>query len=202
MDECLLHDALRRLDEFEFKKQSDWLRQGRCPACSKIELYTHVDSPWVIKCGRLNKCAYEIHLKELHPDLFNPWSERYPITDKSPTAAADAYLEHNRGFDLTLIKGTYTQDNYFDRKLNAVSATVRFTFADTWWERIIDQPERFGKKKANLKFGGSYASEWFVLPTTDLADAKKVWLVEGIFDAIALAHHDHAHVRAHWSQAV
>lgn len=194
MDDRLLHDALRRLDEFEFKKQGDWLRQGRCPSCSKRELYTHADSPWVIKCGRLNNCAYEIHLKELYPDLFNSWSERYPITDKSPTAAADAYLEHNRGFDLSLIKGTYTQDNYFDRKLNAGSATVRFTFADTWWERIIDQPERFGKKKANFKYGGSYAGEWFALPTADLADAKKVWLVEGIFDAIALAHHGHAAV--------
>lgn len=194
MNNQLLHDALKRLDEFEFKKQGDWLRQGRCPACSKRELYTHADAPWVIKCGRLNNCGYEIHLKELYPDLFNSWSERYPITPTSPTAAADAYLAHNRGFDLSLLQGTYTQESYFDRNLNAGSATVRFEFANTWWERIIDQPERFGKKKANFKYGGSYAGEWFALPSIDLIEAKKIWLVEGIFDAIALAQHGYAAV--------
>lgn len=194
MNDQLLHDALRRLDEFEFKKQGDWLRQGRCPSCNKRELYTHAESPWVIKCGRLNHCGYEIHLKELYPDLFNSWSERYPVTPTSPTAAADAYLAHNRGFDLGLINGTYTQESYFDHKLNAGSATVRFEVGETWWERIIDQPERFGKKKANFKYRGNYAGEWFCLPSIDLSNAKKVWLVEGIFDAIALAHHDHAAV--------
>lgn len=194
MNDRLLHDALQRLSEFEFKQQGEWLRKGRCPSCNKRELYTHAEKPWVIRCGRLNNCAYEAHLKELYPDLFNSWSERYPTTERSPTAAADAYLEHSRGFDLSLIKGIYTQENYFDPKLNAGSATVRFAFADTWWERIIDQPERFGKKKANFKYGGSYAGEWFALPTADIANAKKIWLVEGIFDAIALAHHGHTAV--------
>lgn len=194
MDNQLLTDALRRLDEFEFKKQGDWLRQGRCPSCNKRELYTHAENPWVIKCGRLNNCAYEIHLKELYPDLFNSWSERYPATQSSPTAAADAYLAHNRGFDLSVLQGTYTQESYYDHKLNAGSATVRFAFADTWWERIIDQPERFGKKKANFKYRGSYAGQWWHLPSADLATAKKVWLVEGIFDAIALSQHGHTAV--------
>lgn len=194
MNEQLLVDASRRLDEFEFKKQGDWLRQGRCPSCNKRELYTHAESPWVIRCGRLNNCGYEIHLKELYPDLFNSWSERYPTTQQSPTAAADAYLSHSRGFDLTKLTGTYTQENYFDRKLGIGSATVRFEFANTWWERIIDQPERFGKKKANFKYGGSYAGQWFALPSVDLVNAKKIWLTEGVFDAIALAHHGHAAV--------
>lgn len=194
MDDQLLHDAIQRLNEFEFKRQGDWLRQGRCPSCNKRELYTHAESPWVIKCGRLNNCGYEIHLKELYPDLFNSWSERYPITQASPTAAADAYLEHNRGFDLELLRGTYTQENYFDRNLNAGSATVRFEFANTWWERIIDQPERFGKKKANFKYGGSYAGQWWHLPSAELVSAKKIWLVEGVFDAIALSQHGHSAV--------
>lgn len=189
MNHDLLNDVRRRLDEFEFKQQGDWLRKGRCPSCAKRELYTHADSPWVLRCGRLNNCNYEIHVKELYSDLFEHWSTRYPATPENPRAAADAYLSSNRGFDLARIAGCYAQEAFHDSKTKQGSATVRFNVGDTWWERLIDQPGRFGKDKARFKFGGRYAGEWFVPPNVDLTSADKVWLVEGIFDAIALMHH-------------
>lgn len=184
----ILDDALQRLTEFQFKERGGWLRQGRCPSCNHKELYTKADSPWVIRCGRLNNCGYEVHIKELYPDIFEQWTSRYPATPENPNAAAEAYLSIHRGFDISKIRGCYTQESYFDQKANAGTATVRFNVGSTWWERLIDQPGRFGKK-ARFKFGGTYQGQWWVPPGVQPLNATKIWLVEGIFDAIALMHH-------------
>jgi hypothetical protein len=188
MNPTLHHDILRRLGEFNFKEVSGWLRQGTCPACRKKELYTNAEHPWVIRCGRINNCGWEGHVKELYPDLFEKWTERYPSTE-SPSAAADAYMQYARGFDPAIVKGWYTQENYYDGKIKAGTSTVRFVIGSTWWERLIDEPSRFGKQKARFKFGGTFAGEWWAPPPLDLANVRELWLVEGIFDAIALHHH-------------
>lgn len=189
------------------------LRKGQCPQCKHKSLWTFAETPWVLKCERLNNCGWEAHAKELYPELFESWSERYqkaedakPEAARNPHAAADAYLREGRGFDLGLIDGLYTQESYFDRGADhgrgAGTATVRFALpaCGTWWERLIDRPWRFGEKKARFKYGASYAGWWWALPSLSFAepdptvpDAPKppaeLWLVEGIFDAIALAHH-------------
>lgn len=193
MNQDLQRDVLERLSEFKFKKeQKGYLRGGTCPSCKKKELYTHADHPWVVRCGRLNNCGWEGHVKELYPDLFEKWSERYPSTpeNKNENAAADAYLRFGRGFDLAKIQGAYTQEQYFDRELRIGSATVRFPIANGYWERLIDQPHRFGKKKARFNFGLDYQGKWWKPPSLQLQTVKEIWIVEGIFDAIALMHHD------------
>lgn len=189
MNPKLHHEVTRRLlIDFDFKPKDNWLRQGTCPNCQKKELYTNADEPWVLHCGRLNKCAAEFHIKEIYPDLFESWSDRYPITKESPTASADAYLREMRGFNLQLIKGLYSQENYYDPKKDIGSATIRFPLPNgSYWERIIDRPQRFSDRKAN--FGGNYSGIWWVHPETNLAEAEEIWIVEGIFDAIALFHH-------------
>lgn len=193
MKDALRADVLRRLGEFEFKKQgTDWLRGGTCPACHKKELYVSAETPWVVRCGRLDKCGWEGHVKELYPDLFTDWSTRAaPRIATNPNAAADDYLEMARGFDLSRIKGWYRQESYYsaeaDNGKGAGSATVRFPVRDTYWERIIDKPERFGKRKANFGHGGSYKGWWWCPPSLELSEVPKdLWLVEGVFDAIAL----------------
>lgn len=211
----LLHDIATRLKDdhgFKLSREGKHLRHGMCPSCSKKTLWTWAESPWVVKCERLNSCAYEAHAKELYPELFDSWTERTqaveatkPEAERNPNAAADAYLAMARGFKLELIKGLYTQENYFDSRADggrgAGSATVRFVVAETWWERLIDRPARFGKKKANFKLGGSYGGHWWLMPSVSFADLgptapadapkppKELWLVEGILDSIALAHH-------------
>ena len=213
----LLHDIAQRLQaDYEFKPTADGkhLRKGRCPACASKCLWTYAESPWVVRCERMNHCAYEAHAKDLYSDLFESWSERArkaeehkPEAERNPHAAADAYLRQARGFDLAMIRGTYTQEQYFDQRADrgrgAGTATVRFAVANTWWERLIDRPARFGKKKANFKLGGSYSGQWCAMAGLSFtphnpaqpsaADAPApppvLWLVEGIFDAIALAHH-------------
>jgi len=62
---------------------------------------------------------------------------------------------------------------------------VRFPLAPgVYWERIIDQAHRFGDRKAT--FYGSYRGMWWQPPGASHAPEKEVWIVEGIFDAIAL----------------
>jgi len=71
------------------------------------------------------------------------------------------------------------------------SATVRFSVGSGYWERLIDNPERFGKKKARFGYESGYQGLWWMSPSTiaKLPTIKELWLVEGIFDAIALEHH-------------
>lgn len=190
MDSELHKEITSRLQEFNFKPlKGDMLRGGECPSCGKKELYTNADHPWVLRCGRLNNCGEVYHVKELYPDLFDKWSDRYQATPENPNphAAADAYLKIGRGFDLAKVQGMYTQENFYDSKLKIGSATVRFPVGNGYWERLIDQPHRFSKK-ANFKYGMSYYGSWWKPDSVVLQDAKEIWLVEGIFDAIALMH--------------
>ncbi|HEH8398202.1 toprim domain-containing protein [Pseudomonas aeruginosa] len=192
MDRELKADVLRRLqDQYGLTpiKGTKYMRKGECPTCGKKELYTLADSPWFIRCGR-GKCGDTWHIKEIYPELFDDWSKRAPATDKEPAASARAYLAHARGFDLALIDGWYSQENYWDRDLEIGSATVRFPLKKGgYWERLIDRPSRFGKKKARFKPGDSPRGVWWCPPSVDLQVVKELWIVEGIFDAIALLHH-------------
>jgi hypothetical protein len=173
--------------DYKFRAQGEFLRAGVCPNCGKRELYTPAKAPWVLRCGRLRKCGAEFHAKELYPELFNDWSKLYPATARAPTATADAYLREGRGFDLSKIAGWYTQESYFNHGMQEGSATVRFALGKAVaWERIIDKPGRFGNQKAN--FIGSYKGMSWCPPCLSGAE-EEIWIVEGIFDAIALLHH-------------
>ena len=107
----------RLLNDFSFKEGKEFLRQGVCPECGKKELYTNAEQPWILRCGRLNKCGAEIHIKELYPELFESWSDRYQPTPQNPNAAADAYMRDARGFDVTHIKGWYSQQSYYNPRI-------------------------------------------------------------------------------------
>jgi len=156
------------------------LQQGVCPNCGKKELFTSAEKPWLLKCNRGNKCATQLNVKALYPDLFNAWSKRYPVTPRNPHAAADAYFREGRGFDLARLKGCYTQDSYVDHAQNLFTATVRFHLENgIWWERLIDDPARFGGKKARFAPGKTYRGLWWQLPDSD-PKAETLWLVEGI----------------------
>ncbi|WP_372356740.1 toprim domain-containing protein [Xanthomonas sp. NCPPB 3443] len=207
MQEDLRQQVLSRLErDYGLKHRSgtEYMRGGKCPSCSKKELYTNHLKPWVVKCGRQSKCGRELHVKDLYDDLFDDWSKRFQPTPAAPNAAADAYLQFSRGFDLAPLKGLYTQDSHYDRKISAGTATVRFALVKGgWWERLIDRPHRFGKQKARFAPGQSYAGVWWAAPAalTAMQTAREVWIVEGIFDAIALLQHGMCAVSAMSSNA-
>ncbi|MFU3873542.1 toprim domain-containing protein [Pseudomonas aeruginosa] len=196
MHEKLRGEVLRRIEaNFGLKHMvgTNYMRKGKCPAhkCGQKTLYTFHDSPWMLICGRQEKCGHRVHVKDLYGDLFNDWSEQAPSTAENPTATARAYLEMARGFRLELIEGWFTQENYWSRDIGAGSATVRFPLdKGGYWERLIDRPERFGKQKARFKPGESYKGVWWCPPSLNLVEVDELYIVEGIFDAIALLHHD------------
>lgn len=181
-----IDDRLNQL--FNFKKAGEWYRQGRCPNCNEKELFTHAVNPRMVKCGRINKCGYEEHVKDICEELFKDWSEYHPQTRENPHAAADAYLKEARGFDLSKIKGLYTQELYRNPKNQShVTATVRFKLAEgIFWERFIDRPERFGRMKANF-IGKWTGLAWTLHKLDELCLAGSIWITEGIFNSIALS---------------
>lgn len=193
MNEALRTKILDRLKrDYKFPKTTGtWWRGGKCPDCPGKELYVNADHPWVIKCGREDKCGHEWSVKDIYDDLFNNWSESHKQTPEDPHAAAKAYLRDGRGLNVVKLAGCYAQEYYQDRKLNIGSATVRFPMPDGgFWERLIDRPQRFGKKKANIPYGykiGGHAWHHPAHSFDDLANAEEIWFAEGIFDAISLA---------------
>jgi ssDNA-binding Zn-finger/Zn-ribbon topoisomerase 1 len=193
MDHSLRDEVLRRLEfDYGLKRRAgtDYMRGGTCPACGKKELFSRHDEPWFIKCGRESKCGQIWHVKEIYEDLFEDWSARFPADEQQPNATARNYLQFGRGFRLELIEGWYTQEHYWDSKLGIGSAAVRFPLdKGGHWQRLIDRPQRFGKMKAQFKKGYSYRGVWWCPPCLDLLEVKELWIVEGIFDAIALLHH-------------
>lgn len=192
----MLREDLRRklVERYEFVHRKDFLRRGKCPNCGQKELYVSFDNPWWVRCGRMTNCRFEDSVKNLFPELFESWSDRFKSSESNPTAAADAYLSEGRGFNLARVRGAYTQEWYKDTETGHSSATVRFLLpGGSWWERLIDRPQRFGKMKARFSPGQSYTGQAWVPPTlTDekLLAATEVYIVEGIFDAIALGHHE------------
>ena len=190
MEDKIRADVLQRLESdygLQHMTGTHYMRKGTCPQCNQKRLFSRHDEPWFIRCGREEKCRYMAPVKELYPDLFDDWSKRAPATSDQPAASAKAYLAFARGFRLELIEGWYTQESYFDRDLNIGSATVRFPLEHGgYWERLIDQPSRFGKKKARFQPLKSYRGHWWCPPCLDLLEVNELWIVEGIFDAIAL----------------
>ncbi|MCH2486132.1 MAG: toprim domain-containing protein [Erythrobacter sp.] len=181
--------------EFGFRKvRGAWLQEGTCPQCGKKEAYCAAEEPKVVKCGRADRCGWEDTVRNLLPDLFEDWSNRFPTTDENPNAAADAYLSHERGLDMRFLRGRYTQELFQDRRTRATSATIRFPIdtgqpSQAFWERIIDKPGRF-EKKAHFKPGAEWGGHCWTPNGFDLETLAKVsdiWIAEGIFDAVALA---------------
>ncbi|WP_269792424.1 toprim domain-containing protein [Stenotrophomonas sp. Iso1] len=207
MQEDIRQQVLTRIEQqygLKHRSQTDYMRGGKCPQCSKKELYTNFRTPWVLRCGRQAKCGHEVRVKDLYDDLFDDYSKQHPQTQQQPNAAADAYLQTARGFSLASLSGLYAQDSYYDRKIQQGTATVRFALVKGgWWERLIDRPHRFGKQKARFAPGQSYAGVWWMAPSvaTELRTAKEIWITEGIFDAIALMEHDIAAVSGMSSNA-
>lgn len=184
----------RILQDYEFKKSDDgkWLNQGRCPACNKRSLFAAAESPWVLKCGRENKCGIEYSIRDLYPDEFGQFNKRHPATEKNPNATADAYMREARGLDVARMRHYYTQEKWWSREANAGTATVRFYLPGTtsYMERFVD-PIEVRQSDGSLEvrkqnFSGPHRGLWWTPPDMAINAGDEVWIVEGIIDAISL----------------
>ena len=180
--------ALEHDHELDFKDiGTTYFQKGVCPGCSERTLYIARKQPYQLKCNRLNQCQFEEKTRERYSHLFENLSERFPRTETNPSATADAYLERNRGFDISKLKGWYEQGR---RKMKDEqwADTVRFPLCDGYWERIIDATmvTANGGDKAGIKSKMSYKGGAWVPPGMSIEPGDTVYVVEGIFHAIAL----------------
>lgn len=163
-----------------------YLQKGVCPGCGQRRLYISREKPYQLKCNRENECQFEQKTRDRYSYLFENLSERFPVTPSNPNATADAYLQRNRGFDISKLAGWYTQAR---RKLKngAYADTVRFELCDGYWERIIDATAVAANDgdKAGISYGMTYRNSGWMPPGQTIEKGDRVYVVEGIFHAIA-----------------
>jgi hypothetical protein len=182
--------------DYGMKEEGDYLRKGECPECKKRELFISMTEPHHLKCGREKHCGWGINTRELYPDIWKPLEEQHPPTKADPNATARAYLK-TRKIDPDLFKGQFIQAQRVEREAigeRKHTETVRFFLnADksVWWERfIVEIPtqEKPKGKKSHFPYGASFKGLWWQPVGFDPANSrdKRVFLVEGILDALSL----------------
>lgn len=182
----------RLIADYKFKQNGDWLQQGKCPACGKSEAFTRADQPYVIFCSRQNKCGQASKVRDLYPDLFGQYNQKYKATRAKPTATADAYMSIERGFDTQKIEGCYTQGKFKHPHGNLETATVRFAITDgVYMERFVEaveitDPETGEKTSRKQNFKGKWSGLVWEPPGQMIEDKDEVWIVEGVIDALSL----------------
>jgi len=174
-------EALEHDGDLDFKDiGKTYLQKGTCPKCGERTLYIARDKPYQLKCNRLKT-------RERYRHLFENLSERFPKTEENPNATADAYLQRNRGFDISQLTGCYTQGR---RKLKdgQWADTVRFPLCNGHWERLIDATavKANANIKAGIKKGMTYLGNGWLPPGLKINRSDRLYIVEGIFHAIAL----------------
>lgn len=190
-DEIYQSDVVKALEndrELDFKDISDkYLQKGTCPNCGQQRLFISREKPYQLKCNRDNECQFEQKTRERYSFLFENLSERFPATETNPNATADAYLKRNRGFDIAKLAGWYSQAKR-KMKSGVWADTVRFPLCNGYWERIIDESMVAANKgdKAGIKFEMSYQNSGWTPPGQTIEKSDRVYVVEGIFHAIAL----------------
>jgi len=184
---------------FKMQEKNGHLRGGLCPACEDKFLYFRPERPEYVRCAQ-TACGYSASTADIFPDIFQNLSKLAPPNRENPQHTAETYLRMVRGFDTYKIRGWYEQANFWRQNADRGTATVRFYLTpdkSIYWERLIDDvvetdPETGAKKTRNKNFKGSYAGLWWQPPYFEIQDlageeqGEKVYLVEGIFDAIAL----------------
>lgn len=179
--------------DYQFKQNGDWLQNGKCPACGKKELFTSTENPWILRCGRANKCGAEFSVQSLYPEEFGKFNERHPATAENPNATADAYMSEARGLNVMRCKGYYSQEKFFCAGGDKGTATVRFPIAaagaDVYMERFVEPvtvSKDGGKEVRKQNFGGKHGGYWWQPSDMKIAKDDEVWITEAIIDSISL----------------
>lgn len=188
----VLAEVVSRLkSEFQMREAGEWLRRGKCPSCGSKELFINAKRPFVLRCGRENNCGWSATMRELFPDAFGRFNERFPATTADPNATADAYMSAVRGFPLSQIRGWYRQGRFSHPHGDRSTATVVFDIdrsSGILMERLIETVrvrEADGEiKERKANFEGLHKGLWWMPPGA--APAGEIWIVEGCIDAIAL----------------
>ncbi len=171
--------------DFNFKSShSGGYQYGICPSCDERTVWVGAGLVKV-QCNHKKSCGWETTVKDLYPGMYKSLCQQYAADPTDPLGKAKVYLGQ-RGFDLKLIKGWYSQESAKCKSDGSYYPTVRFYLdkeKGVFWERFIDC---YQKHKAN--FLGLYKGMAWIPPNLDLKTCAghQVWIVEGIFDALSL----------------
>ncbi|SDE46061.1 toprim domain-containing protein [Rhodospira trueperi] len=190
MRDDIAADVRKRLiHDYKMRPRGEWLQRGVCPQCGEKELYANGTEPWVIRCGRLNKCGFEASTKDLYPDAFGQLNERYPATSEKPNETAHAYMGFVRGLP-DAARGWYRQGKFWHPQGDRSTATVLFEIAPgIWMERFVE-PVRVKEDDGDVTlrkqhFHGAHKGLAWAPPKQRVGD--ELWIVEGCIDAATLA---------------
>ncbi|OYQ69451.1 hypothetical protein B9T13_07765 [Wohlfahrtiimonas chitiniclastica] len=103
-------------------------------------------------------------------------------------AIAKAYFSQELGLDYTRYSG-FSQEAFYDYTTTASVPTIRFTMPnDGYWEKFIGDTEKIGKK---FRFKSGYNCKGLAWQDDrlDVTKINQIYIVEGIFDALALMEH-------------
>lgn len=188
-------EALKNDPELNFptpKSTSKYLSGGTCPRCGEKELFISLAMPYKLKCSRIENCQFEENTRERYYHLFENLSERFPKTEDNPNAAADAFMSRKRGFPLDKIKGIYKQATVKitnkHTKQSDYAEAVQIPIANGTWSRLIDESKIVFNNgdKAKISYGIDYKGYGWTPPNQVIKPGEQVYIVEGIFHAIAL----------------
>jgi Toprim-like len=199
-------DALLNDSSFSFKESKgggQYLEKGTCPDCKKQSLFVKADKPWRVQCNRMTNCSWSENTGNLYPDILDDMIEEQKDPD-NPKAKANAFMKYKRGFDLEVIGDWYEQEHFHDPRHNINCATVRFWLdrsRNCYWERLIGKTKSDGQRQ-NIRGnkrklatshddyaefdGTTVKGMWWTPPEQVISPGDTVYLVEGIFHAIAL----------------
>ncbi|UUA73069.1 toprim domain-containing protein [Cellvibrio sp. QJXJ] len=188
--EALLNDAQLAFTKTSSSKK---LWGGTCPDCKKKEVFISLEKPYQLKCNRLDNCGYQQSTRERYSHLLENLSEKYPVTESDPNATAKAYMSMVRGFPLIKTESWFEQGVVILPN-GRYAPTVRFLLWDGfWWDRLINKDDvrdnvRNGGKprKAMFKKDINYTGKHWTPPGQIIEKGDHVYVVEGIFHAIAL----------------
>lgn len=164
---------------------------GTCPDCGEREVFISVEKPYQLKCSRNNKCGYAESTRARYSYLWENLADNHPASQEDPHATAKAYMSIVRGFPLNKI-GSWFEQGALRLPNGRYAETVRFMLWDGyWWDRLINERDirdnlKNGKpNKADFKFGITYRDKCWQPPGQVIQEQDIVYIVEGIFHAIA-----------------
>lgn len=164
---------------------------GTCPDCGEREVFISVEKPYQLKCSRNNKCGYAESTRARYSYLWENLADNHPASQEDPHATAKAYMSIVRGFPLNKI-GSWFEQGALRLPNGRYAETVRFMLWDGyWWDRLINERDirdnlKNGKpNKADFKFGITYRDKCWQPPGQFIQEQDTVYIVEGIFHAIA-----------------
>jgi len=201
--DALFNDARFSFIAKKSQGKGSYYEKGICPDCGQKTVYVNPVNPWRLECNRRNKCAWSENTSNLYPDIIDDLIAEQNDPE-NPKAKANAFMKYKRGFDLEVIGEWFEQEHFHDTKNNISCATVRFWLdreRNCFWERLIGQAKADGQRqnirgnRRRLKmddpdyaeFDGTVVKGmWWTPPGQLINPNDTVYLVEGIFHAIAL----------------